>query len=94
MLPLYVRVILAMNRALDCSSALSVNSLVFSGGETWSEDEPNTRVSANLQSLAQSVPGPSSNDTDESRRSGKEQDISTYVRIFEGALKFLLGSVD
>lgn len=67
------------------SSAVSVNALVFSGGEVWSEDEPDARANAVLQTLAQSVPGPSSANIDEARRSDGDQCVSTYVRVFEGA---------
>lgn len=73
---------LAMNRTLDSSSATLVNALVFSGGETWSQDEPGAQENPNLQT----VPGLSSNKTNESSRSDEEQNVSTYVRVFEGAL--------
>ncbi|KAG8217794.1 putative fanconi-associated nuclease 1 [Butyriboletus roseoflavus] len=67
-----------MNRTLDPSSAVSVNALVFSGGEVWTEDEPDAQASAILQTLAQSVPGSSSAKLNESGRSDGEQNISTY----------------
>lgn len=80
-----------MNRTLDSSSAVSVNALVFSGGEVWSEDEPD--ASTILQTLAQSVPGPSSTKPNETNPSDGEQNVSTYVRVFEGAPCFPRDSV-
>ena len=67
------------------SSAVSVNALVFSGGQVWSEDEPDAQADVVLQTLAQPVPGPSSAETNQASRSNGDQNVSTYVRVFEGA---------
>lgn len=77
------QVTLAMNRTLDASSAVSVNALVFSGGEIWSEDEPDAQANVVLQSLAQSVAAPSSAEINETSQSAADQNVSTYVRVFE-----------
>lgn len=77
-----------MNRTLDPSSAVPVNALVFSGGDVWTEDEPDAQATAIFQTLAQSAPGPSSTKLNESSRSDGEQNVSTYVRVFEGASHF------
>lgn len=75
-----------MNRTSDTPSAVSVNALVFSGGEVWGEDEPDAQANAILQTLAESVPGPSNPQTaDNTARSVKGHNVSTYVRVFEGA---------
>lgn len=89
----YVTVTLTMNRIVDSSSAISINALVFSGGEAWREDEPDARESAIFQTLAQSVPGPSSAEPNETSRSDGEQNVSAYVRVFEGAPHFSRDSV-
>jgi hypothetical protein len=70
---------------LIMSSAVSVNALVFSGGEVWNEDEPDAQANAVLQTLAQSEPGPWSAKTGEVRRPDGDYSVSTYVRVFEGA---------
>ncbi|KAN0077005.1 VRR-NUC domain containing protein [Tylopilus felleus] len=73
-----------MNRTSDTPSAVSVNALVFSGGEVWGEDEPDAQANAILQTLAESVPGPSNPQTaDNTARSVKGHNVSTYVRVFE-----------
>lgn len=64
-----------MNEGWDSSSAVSVNALVFSGGEVLNEEEQNTQANA---SLTESVSGPSV-------QSDEGQNISAYVRAFEGA---------
>jgi len=75
-----------MNRTSDASSAVSVNALVFSGGEVWGEDEPDTQANAILHTLAQAVPGPSSATTKETGQPDGDQNVSTYVRVFEGVV--------
>lgn len=71
-------------------SALSVNALVFSGGEICSQDEPDARTNGNVHT----VPEPSSNKTSEPSRSDEEHNVNTYVRVFEGALNPPPGPVD
>ncbi|KAF8447634.1 VRR-NUC domain-containing protein [Boletus edulis BED1] len=75
------------------SSAVSVNALVFSGGEVWSEDEPDVQANAILQTLAQSVTlaGPSSAGTNETRQSVADRNVSTYVRVFEDMVGTVIG---
>ncbi|KAG9318761.1 hypothetical protein JVU11DRAFT_860 [Chiua virens] len=70
---------ICMDCAFESLSAVSVNALVFLGGEIWNEDEPDTRINTILQS----VPGPSSATANGTSQSDEEQRVSAYVRVFE-----------
>jgi Fanconi-associated nuclease 1 len=72
-----------MNRGSDSLSANSVNALVFSGGEGWELEGDDTGM--DLPNDVMEAVDPSIVQFNQGNLPVREQNVSAYVRIFEGA---------
>ncbi|KAF9246229.1 VRR-NUC domain-containing protein [Melanogaster broomeanus] len=75
-----------MNHNSTSPATISVNALVFSGGEGWGEDDTGRDPDVVLQAVDPSAPGPSSVHLNQQKVPDRERNVSTYVRIFEDML--------
>ncbi|KIJ69190.1 hypothetical protein HYDPIDRAFT_144969 [Hydnomerulius pinastri MD-312] len=75
-----------MTRPSDFPSAISVNALVFSGGEDWGEDDPTIDSTTVSSQTGPAAAGPSSQQINQDQPEFRGPHISTYVRIFEEML--------